>query len=296
MDLPVRLIRRAVLLVCKAMYQLQKRDPGHLVTLGSITGDLIFHFLRKRRMVVIANLRNTIGEDWSPARTRQVARDVYRNLATNLFEFMALPFHDRDSLNSIVTSTGMERYDEYLSGGKGILLLTAHYGNWEYLGAWLGLNGYPLRAVNKRQKGIFADFVIWFRQRAGVKLLFKGAVLKSAVTCIRDGAILGLLADQGGGKLVRFMGRKTSLPYGAALFSGKLKAPVIPTFIRRIEDGRHQVFTLPEIKMEFTGDRERDLQENTQKVADVLQQVIESCPEQWFWLHKMWKDVSRGLA
>lgn len=295
MDLPVRQARKAVLLICKALFLLQRRNPRHLLDLGAVLGDLVFHVFRKRRKVVLANLRNTIAGDWSPARTRRMARDIYRNLATNLLEFMTLPFHDRDSFNELVSARGMEVYDQYLAQGKGILLLTAHFGNWEYLGAWLGLNGYPLRAVNKRQKGIFAYFVTWFRERAGVRLLFKGAVLKSAITCIREGAILGLLAEQGGGKIVDFMNRKTSFPYGVALFAGKLGAPVIPTFIRRLPDGRHEVFTLPEIQMEYTGDRELDLVANTQRAARVIQQVIESCPEQWFWLHKMWKDLSRGL-
>lgn len=284
--------KAAILACCALVDWLHRRHRSAFLGLGRMIGDLIFHFVRKRRTVVMANIRATVGRDWGPERTRAVAREVYRNLALNLLEFMTLPFMTRDRINSIVRPHGLDVFLKHSSDGRGSILLTAHVGNWEYLGAWLGLNGYPINAVNKKQKGIFADIVSEFRETVGMKLVFKGSLLKAAVNCLKQGEILGLLADQGAGRVVDFLGRRTSMPYGAAMFSRKFGAPVIPTFSVRLHDGTHRAFCLPEVEMTRTGDAEADFLENTRRISRVLGEVITRHPEHWFWLHKMWKDLA----
>lgn len=290
----IRAARAAILAICGLVDWLHRRHRPVFLCLGRFVGDIIFHVIRKRRTVVIANLRATVGRDWGPERTRAIAREVYRNLALNLFEFMTLPFMTLERINSLLDPEGLDVFLEHSGKGRGSILLTAHMGNWEYLGAWLALNGYPINAVNKKQKGIFADIVSEFREQVGIKLVFKGSLLKAAVNCLKGGEILGLLADQGAGKVVDFLGRRTSMPYGAAMFSRKFGAPVIPTFVVRLHDGTHRAFCLPEVEMVKTCDIEADFVENTRRISNILGEVVTRHPEHWFWLHKMWKDLSHA--
>lgn len=273
------------------LFILHKKQRPIFLFLGRRLGDIVFYLIRKRRLVVIANIIGTIGSTWPREKVLDIARKSYQNLALNLLEFLTSPYQTKEYINSFFHSQGMEVYKPLLETQKGSILLTCHIGNWETFGAWLCLNGYPLHAMNKRQKGIFAGLVIEYREMCNIKLVYKGSFLKGALKCLKSGGILGMIADQGGGKVVDFMGRPTSMPYGPSTFARKFKCPVIPTFSHRLENGDHEVIALPPIEIDITKDLEKDNLVNTIRCTKAIEKYITEHPEDWFWFHKMWKDL-----
>ena len=169
--------------------------------------------------------------------------------------------------------------------------MTAHLGNWELLGASLGTLGYPLDGINKRQKGGFAEIINEYREMTGTRMIYKGISLREAVRCLKDNHILGILTDQGGGQVVTLLGRKTPFPQGAARLSLKLNSPILPTFIRREDNLRHILTVYPPLAFHRTNDTAADIIALTQQCADILSEKITADPEQYFWVHRIWKDV-----
>lgn len=285
------LVKKAALAAGYIFFLLHSRHRRAFLFIGRLFGDFIYFFIRKRRLVVYANIIGTIGKTWPRKKVQALVRECYRNLALNFIEFLTFPWQTKKSINSFVHARGTEVYEPLLAEKKGSILLTAHFGNWEILGAWLGFNGYPLYAMNKKQKGIFANLVTEYREMCHINLVFKGSFLKGAMKCLKNGGILGMLADQGNGKVVSFMGKKTGMPYGPASFARKFNAPVIPVFSRRLSNGDHEIIAGPPIEIVKTGDPEKDNYVNTIEFTKKIEQFIIKYPADWFWFHKMFKDL-----
>lgn len=263
------------------------------VETGAALGIFLYHTLSKRRRIAERNIKCTVGTNWNRSLVRQVARSAFGNLGRTLAEFLAFPSLNTEIVNQLVTIQGREHFDRALEQGKGAILLTAHLGNWEMLGASLGILGYPLVGINKRQKGEFAEIINEYREMTGLTMIYKGLSIRAAIRCLKDNNILGILTDQGGGQVVDLLGRKTPFPQGAARFARKLGCPILPTFIRRGPDTplQHIIEICPPLVVQRTKNSDDDIVITTQLCADALSKQISAYPDQYFWLHRIWKDL-----
>lgn len=221
-----------------------------------------------------------------------LVRRIFRHQAANLVEFLRLPLLTRERLPGIVSFRGLEHFDRALARGRGAVLLTAHFGNWEYLGAALSLAGYPLRSMVRNQGKRLDEAVNGLRALSGNVLFDRNRSGRKILRALQENAIVGVLADQhsdNAGVRVDFLGRPcmaTSAPVAFALKSG---APLIPAFDLRLSFERHEVIVLPPIGLERTGDRERDLAVGTRRAQKVIETMVRRHPEQWFWFHRRWR-------
>jgi KDO2-lipid IV(A) lauroyltransferase len=178
---------------------------------------------------------------------------------------------------------------------KGVILVSAHLGNWEmahlfascYLQKPLVLVARPIesRSFNRWINGI--------RSRFGNVVFDKKRALPKMARALQQGRPLGLLIDQGTklsmGVEVTFFGRTTTATPAAALLARRYNVPVVPAFCIREADARLTLLVKPPVNLQRTGDPDADLKANTQRMTSVIEEVIESYPEQWLWLHKRWK-------
>ena len=194
-------------------------------------------------------------------------------------------------------------HPEYLEAayaeGKGIVGLTAHVGNWEWLGAGLALHGYDTSAIGKKQKDdALMRIINEYRAESGEHIYLTGTggyEMIAAARSMKKNHILGFLSDKDGDRVgipVRFMNRIFSFPQGPVVFAKKFKAPVLPIFVVRNEDcignticvGKHFYY-------EETGDEKHDLLVNAQKMATIMEEFIKAHPADWMWFqHLFWTE------
>ena len=262
--------------------------------LGRRLGDLAYWILPGRRRVARQNLTLAFGRERNTEELAGLCRRSFQHLGMMAVEVSAFLLTPPSVLLSRVSVEGMEHLRSAMGRGKGALLLTAHFGNWELLAACHVLTGFRLSVVVRPLDLPTLDRVAArLRTRTGVELIDKHNALSGVLSALRRQWMVGILLDQNAsrreGVFVPFFGVPASTSRGLALLAFKTGAPVVPVFIRREPDGCHRVIVDPPVPLSPTGDRERDLGEATAAFTRVIEAKVRQWPEQWFWVHRRWK-------
>jgi Kdo2-lipid IVA lauroyltransferase/acyltransferase len=223
---------------------------------------------------------------------RAVARRTYENMARAGLDAVVSQKLSEEALASLVEGDEGAAFDKALTQGKGLLIVTAHFGSWELLGEAVTRRGLPLNAVVRPLKGAFNAEVVAGRIRSGMRLIPQRDALRATLAALRRNEVVTVLLDQAiGGKhalFVPFFGRPaatTPLVSMAAMRSG---APVMVSVGMRAGGGfRLRVegpFAVPS-----TGNRARDLWTHTATLTAALERFVREHPDNWLWLHRRWK-------
>ncbi len=254
----------------------------------------IAYYTSKRRHVAYANLKAAFPESTAPERKRWV-KEMFQNLAMNGIEIMRFPILKREDIDRWVSTQGDDvLLKHWGNADKGLILLTAHMGNWEFSQVVEGLRGRPLTVLARRQKYERLDRLLnSLREFHGAVSVPKGGGVRDLIRTLRDGGCIGMLGDQAGGDSgvwIRFFGRLTNSPRGPMAFALKLNVTIMPVFmIRRKDRLHHDLIFNPPMELVRTGDLEKDIQVNTQNYIHVLESYLTKYPSQWLWGHKRWK-------
>jgi KDO2-lipid IV(A) lauroyltransferase len=173
-----------------------------------------------------------------------------------------------------------------------MVIVSAHYGNWELLTICFGLLVTPVTMIVKSQKNKLIDQQInsW-RTMHGNRIIYKGQALREGLRTLEQGGTLAILGDQsdpGAGFFVDFLGRKASLFLGPAFFALKARVPLFVAMSRKHGDGRYTI-ELKEIDTSDLVFSRNDIRELAQRYTRVIEYYIRQCPEEWLWLHDRWK-------
>lgn len=176
----------------------------------------------------------------------------------------------------------------------GVLLLTAHFGNWELLGLAHSLVGWPLSIVVRPLDFAPLDRLARrLRARTGAELIGKQRALRPVLEALRSGRMVGVLLDQNAsrdeGVFVPFFGQPASTSRSLALLSLRTRRPIVPVFIHREPDGRHRVVIEPALPAPAANGGPAAVVELTAECARRIEGTIRRWPEQWFWLHRRWR-------
>jgi Kdo2-lipid IVA lauroyltransferase/acyltransferase len=257
---------------------------------GARIGDLLWAMLPGRRAVALENLARAFGRERSEAEIARLGRRSFEHLGMNLVEACVFFSRPPSVILSRVDLGSPEPVQAAAALGKGVLALTAHYGNWELLAASSALSVFPLSVVMRPLDDPVLNWLIErFRRRSGVDLIAKRQALPAMRDALRQGRVVGVLLDQNAsrteGVFVPFFGIPASTSKALAVLSLRTGAPVVPIFIRRGENGRHCVAAEPAIPAPETG----DVTDYTAAFNRSIEAAIRRAPEQWFWLHRRWK-------
>jgi len=266
---------------------------------GVFLGDLAYYILWGYRDIARDNLRFVFSGKLREAQIDHLIREVFRNIGRGAVEFIRLPLIDRDKIDSLVVIEGLDHFRHALERGKGAILVTGHFGNWELGGAALAMKGYPVTVLAFPQANKYTDRMINDnRTQAGMKVVPTGGTsVKDAIICLRDKATLIALIDQnayGNGVFIDFFGAPASTVRGPAALALKFGCPLVPAFSFR-EDGKHRVVFHEPLDPISTGDRERDIAEIMAALTKIVESYVRRYPEQWFcWLHPRWQTRPAG--
>jgi KDO2-lipid IV(A) lauroyltransferase len=271
--------------------------PALGLALGRRIGDVLWCILPRRRRVALQNIERSLGRELAPAEVRRLGRRSFQHLGMNLVEACRYFLRPTEVMLSRVHIEGVEHVRRAAADGRGILVLTAHYGNWELLAAAHGLTGLPLSfVVRPLDDPILDDLADRFRQRTGAERIVKHRAVREVMQALRRGRMVGILLDQnatrGEGVFVPFFGVPASTSKGLALLALRTGAPVVPIFLRREPDGRHCMDVRPPLPAPADG----DVQTYTAAFNDAIEAAIRRAPEQWLWMHARWRTQPREVV
>jgi KDO2-lipid IV(A) lauroyltransferase len=265
--------------------------------LGAGLGRLAYALSRRYRCVAIENLRRAFP-DWTPRQVKATARRVFRNFGVSLAEFLKAPSMSQAEIERILTVVGLEHLDAAFAEGKGVLLITGHFGNWELMARYICMLGYPVAVIARDadDPGTTA-LITMLRERSGYRVFPRGNAARLVLKALRANEAVGILPDQNAGDVfVEFFGQKAGSVAGPAVFHLRTGAPLVPLFNVRLPDDRHRVEILPPMRFEPSGDAQADYQRIMQALHDVLEDYVRRYPDQWLWLHDRWKSARKRLS
>ncbi|MFT7637580.1 MAG: KDO2-lipid IV(A) lauroyltransferase, partial [Candidatus Omnitrophota bacterium] len=270
-----------------------------LIHLGDGIGWILGH-CGKRRFIGLQNLRRVFGTSKSPAELNKLIVLCYQNLVMTGLETLRLPYMTKAEIMARVSVKNKVHFDDAVNQNKGIVLLTAHFGNWEVANAYACLTDIPLAVLVRPQKEPLVDaFLNSIRAAHGAEIIRRGMNLRRIKHVLKAGGIVGILADQDAGKsgvYVKMFNRQTSFPRGVAHFARMTGAKIIPTFcIRR------KPFEFDLVVHEPLDSDVSDMNEDRdglvmQKFAELLESHVMSDPHLWLWPHRRWKSSPDRLC
>jgi Kdo2-lipid IVA lauroyltransferase/acyltransferase len=257
--------------------------------------------LHKRlQFVGETNLRMAMPELSGPQRAETLAR-LCDSLGRLLGEFSQFPRITRENIAERVVYEGFENYEEAARKGRGVLLLTGHFGAWELCAFAQGVYGHPLSFLVRPLDNPLLDRLIsGYRGRSGNRVIDKNDAVRAVLKELRRGADVGLLVDVNTvaeeGVFCDFFGMPACSTTGLAVFALRADAPVVPGFL--IWDERLQKHVLhfePEVPLVRTGDFKEEVRLNTQAYMKVIESFARRYPDQWLWVHKRWQTRPAGV-
>jgi KDO2-lipid IV(A) lauroyltransferase len=270
--------------------------------LGSL-GAVVFWVMKEERIKAISNLNIAYGQEKSPAEIHAMAKEVFVNLGKSGAEFaIKMSQNNPEKFFKNLEVRGDEHLQEAIKKGRGILGLISHMGCWEGTALGVPMLGFPASAyaIGKRLGNEQLNTLLFeSRGKKGVSTLARGSSYKTILRVLAENNLVGILIDQDTdvrGVFVDFYGKPAHTPIGAAMLAMDSGAPVLPMFYLKKDDDTYEFIIDKEIPLISTGNRRRDMEENTRLFHTVIEKYIKKYPTQWVWMHNRWKTTPEMVA
>jgi KDO2-lipid IV(A) lauroyltransferase len=262
---------------------------------------ILFRINPAWRRVTLMNLRLAFPE-WSEAERERTVKLMVRNLGWLMAEFAHLPRMTRETVEAVMVQEGFENFLAAESKGRGVLFLTGHLGAWELAPIAHALYHKPLHFLVRPIKNTRVDALVTrYRGFSGNQPIEKNESVRTVLRVLRDGGTVGILADQNTTPVeavfVNFFGIPAATTAGLARLARRTGAAVVPA--RSYWDaslGKYRLRYEPALELANSDDEEADIRENTELFNRTLEGFIRRFPDQWFWVHRRWKNRPEGEA
>jgi lauroyl/myristoyl acyltransferase len=283
----------ALLVVYKTLAWLPTRAA---YAIARVAGDVSYLLQGRTRRHVKDNMRHVMGPDADERQVSHAAREVFRNIMRYYADLIRMPRIDLDHLRRHnLDVRGLENLQGALAQGKGVVLVSAHYGNPELTVqalASVGIYGYALtEPLQPRQ---LSDLTHRLRSAHGhIYRPVSQSSVKGAIRYLRKGGMVAILCDrdiQKTGQMLVLCGRPARFPVGAAALALHTGAQIVPAFSRRRGPGHNDVWVEPPLQVERTGDEARDVLAVTQQILVRFEEYLRRDPGQWMVLDPVWEE------
>ena len=258
-------------------------------------GAFVFDVFGYRKDVTLGNLRRAFPEK-SDDEIERIARGAFKNVGISLFELVWYPRMSREQVGKSMHFDNPDVLRNAHKKGKGLLILTAHFGNWELLGGSIAAElGIPVSGIARTQANRLVDRSIRERRmRFGNKVIPMETSLREVMKALRNGEAVGIVADQAAPKenvLIEFFGTKLPTHQGPSVFSLKMGSPLVAVFSVRRPDGSYDAFVQEVPSADLKDYSDENVTELTRRHVKITEDFIRRFPDQWMWMHKRWKHL-----
>ena len=220
---------------------------------------------------------------------------MYEHFGTVLSDFLRTPLRTEQSLIESIQVEDRGPFDEAIAMGKGVLVVTAHFGNWERIGHVVVSQGYSLTAVARdANQNAVQQRVHSLREMTGMTILSRGDSARGLIRALRANTLVAMLPDQNDDEVfVPFFGKPCGTVLGPAVLQQRTKCALLPAYCVRTGTDQYRVIIRPLVNPDL---KETDLAVVTAKWMHELESAIKEYPEQYLWLHDRWKSArQRGM-
>jgi KDO2-lipid IV(A) lauroyltransferase len=264
-----------------------------LLALGAATGELAFRVARKHTRVALNNLDAAFGDALSPPERRRIARACWRHYGRITADAAAFHRLRPEDIGTRIRYEGLAVLRAAHAEGKGVLLISGHFGHWELTAYMQGFLGCPLLMITKPMDNPRVEAMLArLRSGSGNTIVPKADAVRASVRALARGIGVAVMIDQdarGSGIFVPFFGRLSSTIPTVGTMHLRTGAAVVATFSYPEADGGWRItyerLTFPGL----TGIRERDVLRITSETTALLEARIRERPELWLWMHRRWK-------
>jgi len=218
---------------------------------------------------------------------------MYENLGLCLVEFLRLSTWSRAKIDARITLDHFDRLQAAIAEKRGVVIVTAHFGNWDLLACLSAMLGVPLHVVTRELKGAGINRA-WMeaREATGLKLHPAAGSAGALLAALRAGEVVAFVIDQHMpghlGVGVPFFGRLAATTDAPAILAARTGAPVFPAFLFREGFEKHRLFVGEALPL-AQGSRKEAALESTARFSRAVEEVVRAHPEQWIWMHRRWK-------
>ena len=281
MNIKDKFTYRLLHVISRRMRQLPNLKRSQL---ANKLGAFAYNRIPVRKKQAFNNIKKAFPEE-TDAWIDNVLKGTYRLVSSNILEFLALP-KSLESINFRIDNQHI--LDEAIESGKGVILITAHFGLWELWGSWLGKNGYPIWGIIQRQENAGADlFFKQLRESYGMNHIYRKSSLDNMYKLFEMNKIVILASDQDAkskGVFVKFFGHPSSTPKGSAIFHLRTGSPMVFSLAHKEKDGT-VVISFSKIETNSNS----SIETITQTYIHMLEEKIRQYPDHYFWFHRKWK-------
>jgi KDO2-lipid IV(A) lauroyltransferase len=262
-------------------------------------GLVFYYCMPERRRIAFINLDIAFGDALAKQEKERIAKVSFQNFAAFIFDFLKLAQMSPEERSRYIEIQGEQHLKEALSLGRGVLAVSAHFGNFPLLLTAMSLKGYPVKVVTRHFKSAWADrLYTGLLNRFGTGTFPRDKVAAHILKALKNKGIVGYVLDQNmqneNGIFVNFFGRQACTIKGLATLAGRYASPIVPAFIVSEPSGLHRIY----IEKSYVPDDPKGLKEKefelTQRYTALIEEWIRRYPEQWLWGHRRWKTRPEG--
>lgn len=266
---------------------------------GAAVGGLVAKLDPVNRRIAARNLEIAFPE-LHPMERHRIVVAAYRNYGRMAAEWVHFFEFNRANIERYVTYEQRENWDDAIriSDGRGILILTGHFGNFELLSLAHSIYGTPTAIVQRPNRNPIIDAAVTARRvRFGNLSIPRKGAGREVIRLLRDNWMVAipLDLDTRRGVFVDFFSMPAATNEALARIAMATGAPVLPAFmVREGSTTRHRIRFLPVIELERSSDRREAVRINTQRFTDTIAGMIRLYPDHWNWIHRRWKTRPPG--
>ncbi|MBS1706663.1 MAG: lysophospholipid acyltransferase family protein [Armatimonadetes bacterium] len=275
-----------------AQHWLRNKTIEQAEVTGIRLGRIIMKASKSRRQRCLSNLKLAFPE-MTLAERSALCQRVFEHYGIVTCDFLMASRRTPEMLEASVDVRGFEHVTRGLELGKGLIMITGHFGNWERLSAWISLHGYTLSVVardthNERINHLVNDL----RSTTGTKVIPRGNAARPIIESLRRNELVGILPDQNSDEaFIPFFGHPCGTVLGPGVISERTESPVIPAWCVRVGPGKYEMTFQPPLAAEPSDGPKGEGMMRAINLA--LENQIRKYPEQWLWFHDRWRSARR---
>jgi KDO2-lipid IV(A) lauroyltransferase len=250
------------------------------------------------------NLQVAFGDRLQPGECRRIVHQSLRNFFRACMETGIALDAGSDELRRTIPISGREHLEGAIAKGRGVILLSAHFGNFFLIGTRLALDGYPIHVlVNQPEDSEFAKLMDEYRLQVRQQTIHarpRREALRTLQQVLRRNELAILIADEyrkGNGIRVPLFGRIVLARRGPATLAVRTGAAIVPISMLRQPDDSLRLVIEPELELVRSGNGRASIRENTSRMTRWLERTVRAHPDQWNWMNiRWWESEPEGLA
>jgi KDO2-lipid IV(A) lauroyltransferase len=271
-----------------------------LAGVGAVIGEVAYRLDRKHTAVALSNLKVAFGDGARETERRRIARACWHHYGRITAEAAAFPRLRPADIGTRIRYEGLDALKAAYAQGKGVLVISGHFGHWELTAYMQGFLGCPMLMITRSMENPrLEEMLARVRRGSGNVVCGKDRAVRELVRALASGMGVAVMIDQdarGSGIFVPFFGRPASTIPTVGMMHLRTGAPVVATFSYPERDGGWRIVYEPMTFPNLSGDRNADVRRITAETTALLERRIRERPELWMWMHRRFKTPPPAAA